>query len=155
MRVLQWQLHRQGLNLPGPGHHGDMTHRAFSCLVTSLALAGTVLVSASADAAATWTTIQSTDGAKLQGCKVKLSKGWRLKVRLVNASDHGHQAGVTVRRDGDLVDRAYFKVIDRRISKVRSVGVRPGDILSAGMAEADDTGGGGGGQFTLPTVRKC
>jgi len=122
--------------------------------LAAAALLGPVALAGPASAA-TWTTIQSWDGAKLQGCKVKLDQGWKLKLRLVNASDHGHQAGVSVRRNGELVDRAYFKVIQRRTSKVRSVVVRPGNTLSAGMAEADDNGGGGGGEFTLGAVEKC
>jgi len=132
-----------------------MTNRFRTAAVaTALALAVPTALAEPAQAA-TWSTIQTSDGAKLQGCKVKLTKGWRLRLRLVNSSNHGHQAGVSVRRDGDVVDRAYFKVIKRKTSRVKSVVVRPGDTLSAGMAEADNSGGGGGGEFSLGTIKKC
>jgi CubicO group peptidase (beta-lactamase class C family) len=120
-----------------------------------LALVAPLLVATPATAAPAWSTIQSTHGAELQGCKVPIKKGWRLKVRLVNSSDHGHRAGVSVRRDGEIVDRAYFVVVKRRTSKVRSVVWRPGTTLSAGMADADDDGGGGGGTFTLGSIKHC
>ena len=140
---------------PPSGHDGVMTYRYRTAAVaTALALAVPAALAETAEAA-TWSTIQTSDGAKLQGCKVKLTKGWRLRLRLVNSSDHGHQAGVSVRRDGELVDRAYFKVVKRGTSRVKAVKVRSGDTLSAGMAEADDSGGGGGGEFSLGTIKKC
>lgn len=126
-----------------------------ACAAGVLALVGPALAATPATAATTWTTIQSTHGAKLQGCKVPVDGGWRLRARLVNSSDHGHQAGVSVRRDGKIVDHAYFLVVKRRISKVRSVVWRPGTTLSAGMADADDNGGGGGGSFALGSIKRC
>jgi hypothetical protein len=126
-----------------------------TCAAGLLALVGPLLVATPSTAASTWTTIMSTHGAKLQGCKVPVDNGWRLRARLVNGSDHGHQAGVSVRRDGEIVDRAYFLVVKRRTSKVRSVVWRPGTTLSAGMAEADDNGGGGGGSFTIGSIKRC
>lgn len=133
-----------------------MTRRhlaSLSCLAVILALAVPALLAAPATAAS-WTKISGIHGAQVQGCKVPIANGWRLKVRLVNGSDHGHDGGVTVNRDGKIVDRANFRVLDRGVSKVRNVVVRSGDVLIGGIGEAD-SGQGHGGVFYLGSIRVC
>ena len=123
-----------------------------TCLV-ALALVVPVLA-ASPASAASWSKIIGSHGAQVQGCKVPLDNGWRIYVRLVNDSDHGHIGGASVIRDGQTVDRANFRVNERRTSKVRSIVWRPGDELSGGIGEAD-SGEGAGGDFSLGLLRAC
>ena len=130
------------------------THSVFltTCLA-ALALVLPVLAAAPASAAS-WSKIIGSHGAQLQGCRVPLENGWRIYVRLVNDSDHGHGAGITVNRDGKIVDRANFTVNTRRTSKVRSVVFRGGDELIGGIGEAD-SGEGHGGDFSLGLLVHC
>jgi hypothetical protein len=133
-----------------------MTRRhlaSLSCLAVILAFVAPALVAAPASAAS-WTKISGMHGAQVQGCKVPVDNGWRLKVRLDNDSDHGHFGGVSVSRGGKQVDRANFRVLERRVSKVRSVVVRQGDVLSGGIGEAD-SGQGHGGVFFIGSIRVC
>ena len=84
-----------------------------------------------------------------------IDNGWRVYVRLANNSDHGHGGGgVTVNRDGKIVDRADFTIHSRRTSKVKSVVFRGGDVLIGGIGEAD-SGEGHGGDFSLALLVRC
>jgi hypothetical protein len=119
----------------------------------ALVLVGAVLA-ASPSSAASWSKVIGVHGSQVQACKVPVQGGWRLSVRLFNGSDHGHTGGVTVNRNGKIVDRADFTVRGRKISKVKNLAVRPGDLLIGGIGEAD-TGQGAGGDFSLGSIGRC
>lgn len=133
-----------------------MSHRLGAFLLASVLAGALILAAVPASAAVKWTSVMDMHGAKLQACKTKIDGGWRIRVRLNNASDHGHQAGFNIRDgSGDIVGRAFFNIGDRRISPVRRVVYRPGNTIGAGMAEAGNDGGGGGGELRIGDIGRC
>lgn len=129
-----------------------MTKRLTSwAAITCLALAP-LAVAAPAEAA--WTNMMQIHGGKLQLCKVPLGDGrTRLKVRLDNrGASHTHLGGISRTRDGRRVD-VNHRTAAGRTSDVRTIVVRRGDQLVAGMGET--SGEGAGGDFALSGVARC
>ena len=121
-------------------------------VLPGLVLGALVLTGPAADAA--WHDAMQIHGGKLQVCKVPLDGGrTRVKVRLDNrGASHAHLGGITRVRGDDQVQR-NLRAAAGRLSDVKSLVLRRGDQLGAGMGET--TGEGAGGELPLSTVSRC
>lgn len=121
-------------------------------VLTSFVLATMAFTGPAASAA--WGNVMQIHGGKLQLCKDPLGDGrTRLKVRLDNrgASDT-HLGGFSRTRNGNRVD-VNHRTPAGQLSGAKSLVVKRGDVLVAGMGEV--TGEGAGGDFLLGDVARC
>lgn len=113
-----------------------MTSRP-TALAAAVGLTLGLLVATAPSASAAWQTQQTFHGAKVQLCKVRISGGWRIKVRLDNRrGDHVHHGAVGRDRNGRYTG-VQVRAAAGRISSVKSVTYRAGDDLSWGGGEGE------------------
>lgn len=121
-------------------------------LLTTLLLAPMALLAPAANAS--WGSLVTIDGARLQVCKVALGDGrQRIRVRLDNTrAGHTHLGGISRTRGGQR-QSIELRVAAGRRSDVRSLVWRRGDRLSGGIGEV--TGEGAGTDFSPGDVPRC